>query len=160
MKTCIYPGTFDPITNGHMDIIERAAVLFDKVIIGVARDNYKNVLFNDEERLESIAEATSHLPNVEVELFSGLLMDFCAEKNACAAIRGLRAVSDFEYEMQLALMNKKLNPNVETVFLMTGQKYSFISSSIIKDVASLGGSINGLVPSSVEKRIVEKYAVK
>lgn len=160
MKTCIYPGTFDPITNGHMDIIERAAVLFDKVIIGVARDNYKNVLFNDEERLESIAEATSHLPNVEVELFSGLLMDFCAEKNACAAIRGLRAVSDFEYEMQLALMNKKLNPNVETVFLMTGQKYSFISSSIIKDVASLGGSINGLVPPSVEKRIVEKYAVK
>ena len=160
MRTCIYSGTFDPVTNGHMDIIVRGAALFDKLIIGVAKDNYKNVLFNGEERLEMLKAVTADLPNVEVEFFSGLLMDYCREKDACAVIRGLRAVSDFEYEMQMALMNKKLNPNVETVFLMTGQKYSFISSSIIKDVASLGGSIHGLVPELVEQRIIEKYSAK
>ena len=160
MRTCIYSGTFDPVTNGHMDIICRGAALFDKLIIVVAKDNYKNVLFNDEERIDILKEVTADLPNVEVEAFSGLLMDYCREKDATAVIRGLRAVSDFEYEMQMALMNKKLNPNVETVFLMTGQQYSFISSSIIKDVASLGGCITGLVPPSVEKRILGKYRTK
>ncbi|MGI5873945.1 MAG: pantetheine-phosphate adenylyltransferase [Bacillota bacterium] len=159
MRTCIYSGTFDPVTNGHMDIIGRAANLFDEVIIAVARDNYKNVLFTAEERLEIVREVTDGFANVSAECFSGLLMDYCREKNAAAVIRGLRAVSDFEYEMQMALMNKKLNPNVETVFLMTGQQYSFISSSIIKDVASLGGCIDGLVPPSVERRIKEKYAL-
>ena len=160
MRICVYPGTFDPVTNGHMDIITRAAALFDKVIIGIAKDNYKNVLFSNEERLAIMEEVTADLDNVAVEIFSGLLMDFCKRENACAVMRGLRAVSDFEYEMQLALMNKKLNPNVETVFLMTGQQHSFISSSIIKDVAVLGGCIHGLVPESVEKRIIEKYRTK
>ncbi|HMM05206.1 MAG TPA: pantetheine-phosphate adenylyltransferase [Clostridiales bacterium] len=157
MRVCIYPGTFDPVTNGHMDIILRAAALFDKMVIGIANDNYKTCLFSKEERIETLKEVTADLNNVEVEAFSGLLMEFCKAKNACAVIRGLRAVSDFEYEMQLALMNKKLNPNVETVFLMTGQQHSFISSSIIKDVAVLGGCIRDLVPPSVEKRIIEKY---
>jgi pantetheine-phosphate adenylyltransferase len=160
MRICVYPGTFDPVTNGHMDIIVRAAALFDKVVIGIASDNYKNVLFSNKERMDILKEVTADLDNVEVETFSGLLMEFCKVKNASAVIRGLRAVSDFEYEMQLALMNKKLNPNVETVFLMTGQQHSFISSSIIKDVAVLGGSITDMVPPSVEKRIIEKYRTK
>ena len=160
MKICIYPGTFDPVTNGHLDIIGRAAALFDNVIIGVAKDNYKNVLFDDRERLAIMEAVTGDLPNVETEIFSGLLMDYCRDIGACAVIRGLRAVSDFEYEMQLALMNKKLNPKVETVFLMTGQQHSFISSSIIKDVASLGGCITGLVPPLVEEKILEKYGLK
>lgn len=157
MSICIYSGTFDPVTNGHMDIICRGAALFDQLIIGVAKDNYKKNLFSADERIEILRTVTAAMENVEVEAFSGLLMDFCREKNACAVIRGLRAVSDFEYEMQMALMNKQLNPNVETVFLMTGQQHSFISSSIIKDVASLGGSITGLVPPLVEERIIEKY---
>lgn len=160
MGICIYSGTFDPVTNGHMDIICRGAALFDRLIIGVAMDNYKKNLFSADERMEILKEVTTSMENVEVEAFSGLLMDFCREKNADTVIRGLRAVSDFEYEMQMALMNKQLNPKVETVFLMTGQQHSFISSSIIKDVASLGGSITGLVPPSVEKRIVEKYSGK
>ncbi|MBQ2763452.1 MAG: pantetheine-phosphate adenylyltransferase [Firmicutes bacterium] len=160
MRICIYSGTFDPVTNGHMDIITRGAALFDKLIIGVAKDNYKKNLFQTEERIEILKEVTADLKNVEVEAFSGLLMDYCREKGACAVIRGLRAVSDFEYEMQMALMNKNLNPNVETVFLMTSQQHSFISSSIIKDVASLGGSIAGLVPPSVEQRIIAKYSGK
>lgn len=160
MGICIYSGTFDPVTNGHMDIICRGAALFDQLIIGVAMDNYKKNLFSADERIEILRDVTADMENVKVEAFSGLLMDFCREKGACAVIRGLRAVSDFEYEMQMALMNKQLNPNVETVFLMTGQQHSFISSSIIKDVASLGGSITGLVPPSVEQRIIEKYSGK
>ena len=157
MSKCVYSGTFDPVTSGHMDIITRAAQLFDEVIIAVAEDNYKNVLFNAGERLELINDCIKELPNVSAVGFTGLLMDFCREREATAVIRGLRAVSDFEYEMQMALMNKKLNPDVETVFLMTGQKYSFISSSIIKDVASLGGDIHGLVPECVEQRIYDKF---
>ena len=159
MSKCVYSGTFDPVTNGHMDIINRGAMLFDEMIIAVAEDNYKNVLFNAEERLALIRECTAHIPNVRVMCFTGLLMDFCREQQATAVIRGLRAVSDFEYEMQMALMNKKLNPDVETVFLMTGQQYSFISSSIIKDVASLGGDINGLVPECVANKLFAKYGI-
>ncbi|MEG2639723.1 MAG: pantetheine-phosphate adenylyltransferase, partial [Clostridiales bacterium] len=131
--------------------------LFDKIIIGIAEDNYKNVLFTTEERLEIIKDVIKDMPQVEVECFTGLLMNYCRDKKANAVIRGLRAVSDFEYEMQLALMNKNLNPDVETVFLMTGQKYSFISSSIIKDVAKLGGNISGMVPDLVDQKIKEKY---
>ncbi|MEE0776464.1 MAG: pantetheine-phosphate adenylyltransferase [Bacillota bacterium] len=158
MCICICPGTFDPVTNGHLDVIQRASKLFDKVIIGIAKDNYKNVLFSTEERLEIMEQVTSSLENVEVEVFSGLLMDFCREKNAKAVVRGLRAISDFEYEMQIGLMNKKLNPEVETVFLMTSQANSFISSSMIKNVAQFGGDISGLVPDFVEQKIKAKYA--
>ena len=157
MCTCIYPGSFDPVTNGHLDVIDRAQNLFDKIIIGVAENNYKNVLFSTAERVEMLKEVTKDNPKVEVEVFSGLLMEYCRAKGASAVVRGLRAVSDFEYEMQLALMNKKLNADVETVFLMTGQKYSFISSTIIKDVAQLGGDISGMVPLQVEERIKQKY---
>ncbi len=157
MRICIYPGTFDPVTLGHMDIIKRTAELFDKVIIGIAEDNYKNVLFSTEERYEMLKAVTNGMENVEIECFSGLLMDYCREKGATAVIRGLRAISDFEYEMQLAAMNKHLNPQVETVFLMTGQKYSFISSSIIKDVAKLGGDISEMVPPLVGEQLKLKY---
>ena len=157
MRVCIYPGTFDPVTNGHLDVIQRALKLFDKVIIGVARDNYKDVLFSTEERFEIMNQVTSSMDRVEVEIFSGLLMDYCREKHASAVIRGLRAVSDFEYEMQIGLMNKKLNPEVETVFLMTSQDNSFVSSSIIKNVAQFGGDLSGLVPAFVEEKIREKY---
>lgn len=158
MRICIYPGTFDPVTMGHMDIIQRTTGLFDKVIISIAEDNYKNVLFSAEERLDMLKTVTKGLPKVEVDYFSGLLMDYCREKGATAVIRGLRAISDFEYEMQMAAMNKNLNPDVETVFLMTAQKYSFISSSIIKDVAKLNGNISGMVPSLIEKKIKDRYA--
>ena len=157
MRVCIYPGTFDPVTNGHLDVIQRALKLFDKVIIGVARDNYKDVLFSTEERFEIMNQVTSSMDRVEVEIFSGLLMDYCREKHASAVIRGLWAVSDFEYEMQIGLMNKKLNPEVETVFLMTSQDNSFVSSSIIKNVAQFGGDLSGLVPAFVEEKIREKY---
>ena len=157
MRTCIYSGTFDPVTNGHMDIICRGAALFDKLIIGVAKDNYKNVLFNDEERIDILKEVTADLPNVEVEAFSGLLMDYCREKDATAVIRGLRAVSDFEYEMQMASMNRKLADEVDTLFIMTNNKYSFISSSIAKDVAKHHGKISDVVPPEVEAALVEKF---
>lgn len=158
MRICIYPGTFDPVTMGHMDIIQRTTGLFDKVIISIAEDNYKKVLFSAEERLDMLKTVTKDLPKVEVDYFSGLLMDYCREKEATAVIRGLRAISDFEYEMQMAAMNKNLNPDVETVFLMTAQKYSFISSSIIKDVAKLNGNISGMVPPLIEDRIRDRYA--
>ncbi len=157
MRICIYPGTFDPVTNGHLDIIKRGLTLFDRMIIAVSEDNYKINLFTQAERVEIMKEVTKECSRVEVEGFSGLLMQYCAEKGAVAVIRGLRAISDFEYEMQMALMNNKLNPNVEMVYLMTGQKYSFISSSIIKNVAQLGGDIHDLVPAVVEERILEKY---
>lgn len=157
MRVAIYPGTFDPVTNGHLDIIKRAAKLFDNVVIGVAYENYKSNLFSKEERSKLMHMVTTDIKNVEVDCFKGLLVDFCCQKGATTIIRGLRAVSDFEYEFQMALMNKKLNKNIETVFLMTDQKYSFISSSIIKQVASLGGCIKGLVPDEVVEALGQKY---
>ncbi len=157
MRICIYPGTFDPVTNGHLDIIKRGLTLFDHMIIAVSEDNYKANLFTQEERVQIMREVIAGDPRLEVEGFSGLLMDYCDRKGAVAVIRGLRAVSDFEYEMQMALMNSKLNPKVEMAYLMTGQKYSFISSSMIKNVAKLGGDIHDLVPAAVEKKIFQKY---
>lgn len=157
MKIAVYPGTFDPITNGHLDIVERAAKLFDQVVIGVAAENYKNNLFTLEERVALVRTTVARLPNVQVEGFHGLLMDFVHAKKAQAIIRGLRAVSDFEYEFQMYLMNKKLDEKVETIFLMTANEYSFLSSSIIKQVVSLGGCITGLVPTEVEKALKEKF---
>jgi len=157
MKIAVYPGTFDPVTNGHMDILQRAIAIFDIVIIAVAVDNYKNALFSLEERLSLLQEVAKGLPNVEVDTFNGLLVEYCANKNATAIVRGLRAVSDFEYELQIALMNKKLNENLETIFLMTAAENSFVSSTIIKQVSALGGCIEGLVPSFVAKKLREKY---
>lgn len=160
MRTAVYPGTFDPITNGHLDILERAVNLFDRVIIAIAVENYKNTLFNLEERRQLVEAACKHLPRTEVRTFDGLLMEFVEAMDAQAIIRGLRAVSDFEYEMQMAMMNKRLNSDVETVFLMSATKYSFLSSSIIKQVALLDGSVKGLVPVEVEEALKEKYLIR
>jgi pantetheine-phosphate adenylyltransferase len=160
MRKAIYPGTFDPVTNGHLDIVERAAGLFDQVVIAVAKDNYKNNLFNTEERIRLLESVTKHLENVSIAAFDGLLMDFANSQGANVVVRGLRALSDFEFEFQLSLMNKKLNEKVETVFFMTASEYSFISSSIIKQVACLGGSVCGLVPPVVSQALAKKYNQK
>lgn len=152
MKTAIYPGSFDPITMGHIDIIKRALKLFDKVIIAVGEHPEKKCLFDTNKRIEMIKEATKDL-NIEVESFSGLVIDFAKEKNATVLIRGLRAVSDFDYEFQFALMNRKLDENIETVFIMTRGMYCYLSSSIVKEVASLGGKLDDLVPENVKKEL-------
>ncbi len=156
-RIAVYPGTFDPITNGHYDIILRGLKLFDGLIVAVARNGSKNPLFTVEERLEMLREALKDMPNVEVDSFDGLLVDYVVERGAGAILRGLRAVSDFEYEFQLALMNRKLKKNVQTVFLMTGLRWIFISSSIIKEAARFGGNTRGLVPDIVSKKLREKF---
>ncbi|HHX50085.1 MAG TPA: pantetheine-phosphate adenylyltransferase [Clostridia bacterium] len=158
MRVAVYPGTFDPITNGHLDIVERAAGLFDCVIIAIADENYKENLFTLEERKDLVKKVCQDIPNIEVEAFQGLLADFVQKKKAYIIIRGLRAVSDFEYEFQMSVMNKKLNRDIETVFLTAANEYTFLSSSIIKQVASLGGSIKGLVPIVVEQALEDKFA--
>ncbi len=158
MRIAVYPGTFDPITFGHMDIIKRSAALFDKVIVAVAEDNYKKTLFTLEERIELVDLQIKEKNNVETKYFNGLLMNFVKKEGACAVIRGLRAVSDFDYEFQMSLMNKKLNHNIETIFLMTSNEYLFISSSIIKQAAELGGCIKGLVPEDVAAALKKKYS--
>ena len=157
MRVAIYPGTFDPVTNGHLDILKRASLLFDKVIVAIAIDNEKESLFKIEERKSFMEAVVKDIPNVEVKSFDGLLMHFVQKTKARAIIRGLRAVSDFEYEFQLALMNKKLKKNVETIFLMTSSEYAFLSSTIIKQVVSLNGNINGLVPEIVEAALKKKF---
>ncbi|KKM11969.1 phosphopantetheine adenylyltransferase [Clostridiales bacterium PH28_bin88] len=160
MRMAVYPGTFDPVTNGHLDIVKRATKLFDRVILAVAEENYKNNLFSLEERVKLLRESTGSLPNVVVESFGGLLMDYVQARGACAIVRGLRAISDFEYEFQLSMMNKKLSEEVETVFLMTSSENLFVSSSIIKQVAALGGCIHGLVPPQVEAALHARYLRK
>ncbi|NLJ99797.1 MAG: pantetheine-phosphate adenylyltransferase [Clostridia bacterium] len=162
MTIGVYPGSFDPVTNGHLDIIKRSASIFDRVIVAVTEDNNKVNLFSLQERYHLLREVTgnSHFENVSVEMFSGLLINYVREKEASAIIRGLRAVSDFEYEMQFALMNKKMAPDVETLFLTTSTEYSFLSSSIVKQVASLGGCVRGLVPPTVEDELILKYKNK
>ncbi len=157
MRIAIYPGTFDPITHGHIDIAERAVTLFDKVVITIAVNSSKKPLFSVEERKKMIAESVRHLPNIEVDAFEGLLMDYAKIKKAVAVIRGLRAISDFEYELQMALMNRKLAEDVVTVFLMPNVKYTYLNSTIVKEVASFGGDISGLVPPEVERRLKEKF---
>ena len=159
-RIAIYPGTFDPVTNGHLDIVVRAAHLFDKVIIGVAEENYKNTLFNPQERYELMCKVTERIPNVEVKGFNGLLMNFCLAQKAGTVIRGLRAMSDFEREFQMALMNKEVVPEVETIFLMTASKYQFVSSSMIKNFASLNCIVTDLVPPVVEEALQKKYRYK
>ncbi len=158
MRIAVYPGTFDPVTNGHLDIIERGARLFDRLIVGVAQDNYKDALFTTAERVGFLKQATSHIGNVKVEAFSGLLANYVVSKGAEAVVRGLRAVTDFEYEFQMALMNRKLDKRVETVFFMTSNEYAFTSSSMIKQVASLGGMPEGLLPKPVEEALRRKYS--
>jgi len=157
LKRAIYPGTFDPVTNGHIDIAERACKLFDEVIIAIAGVSYKDTVFSVDERIEMMKESVKHLKNARVDSFSILSVEYAVEMKAVALIRGLRAITDFEYEMQLASMNKRLNNNLETIFLMTSGEYSFLSSSVIKQVAMLGGSVKGLVPDIVNEKLKGKY---
>ncbi|MBC1997981.1 pantetheine-phosphate adenylyltransferase [Listeria marthii] len=156
-KIAVIPGTFDPITNGHLDIIERAAKIFDVLYVSVLNNSSKKPLFTVEERMEMIKQVTAHLPNVQVESASGLTVDYAAKRGATAIVRGLRAVSDFEYEMQIASMNRTLNAEIETFFVMTNTKYSFLSSSMVKEVAQYQGDIRELVPEVVNEAVQAKY---
>lgn len=159
MRLGIYPGTFDPITNGHLDLIERGLRIFDEIVIAVAPSPKKQPLFTLEERINLIREAVKDCKNVRIEAFNGLLVDYVKKKKGIAIIRGLRAVSDFEYELQMALMNRRLDMNIETVFMMPSEEFSFITSTIVKEVASFGGSVKGLVPDVVERALREKFKI-
>ena len=156
MKIAIYPGSYDPITNGHLDIIERSSKLFDKIVVAVARNAEKgSALFSESERITMINQSIPHLKNVEVDSFHGLLVNYAAEKNSIAIIRGLRALSDFEFEFKMALMNRSLKEEISTVFMMPHEKYTHISSSLVKEVASLGGDVSAYVPQHVEIALKE-----
>ncbi len=158
--TVIYPGTFDPVTYGHLDIIRRALKIFDKVIVAIAHNPEKKPLFTLQERVEMLKEATRDLRGVEIEVFGGLLVDFVKSKGCKVILRGVRAISDFEYEFQMALSNRKLAPDIETIFMMPSENYSFLSSRIIKEVASLGANLQEFVPPVVEKKLKEKLKVR
>jgi pantetheine-phosphate adenylyltransferase len=157
MKVAVYPGSFDPITYGHLDIIERAAVIFDRVVVAVCLNPGKQPLFTMHERVAMIAQETAHLPNVKVDCFQGLLTEFLTQNNASIIVRGLRAISDFETEFQMALMNRKLSPGTETVFLVSHPQYSYLSSSIIKEIVSLHGDVRGLVSEAVIRQLRAKF---
>jgi len=156
-RTAIYPGTFDPITNGHIDLIQRTLKIFDEVIIAVAPSQKKEPLFTIEERIALIREAVKEFKGARIEAFSTLLVDYAKDTGSIAIVRGLRAISDFEYEMQMALMNRRLDSNIETVFMMPSEEHTFISSTMVKEVASFGASAKGLVPEAVEKALKEKF---
>lgn len=155
--TAVYPGAFDPITKGHIDILLRSLKIFDRIVVGIGSNPKKASLFSLEERNSMIHEAIRGIPNVSVETFDGLLVDFAKRHNASAIIRGLRAVSDFEYEFQMALMNRKLDSGIETVFLMPSEEYSYLTSSIVKEVGSLGGDVSSLVPKHVHDMLKKKF---
>jgi pantetheine-phosphate adenylyltransferase len=159
MRTVIYPGSFDPLTNGHLDVIQRATKLFDRVVVAVARNESKHPLFTLEERVQMVARAVRSLPHVEADSFEGLLMDYVERRSAQAVIRGLRAVSDFEFEFQMALMNRKLNERIETIFMMPKDTYTFLSSRIVKEIASLGGDVSAFVPAHVRAALAEKLSL-
>jgi len=153
----VYPGSFDPLTFGHLDIVERSARLFDRVIIAILTNSAKEPLFSVEERCDMIDKAVrKRFPNVEVDVFHGLLVDYATEKDAQVIVRGIRAVTDYEYEFQMALMNRRLAPKIETVFMMPAEQYSYLSSRLVREIASLGGSVEGLVPAQVEKRLKKR----
>jgi pantetheine-phosphate adenylyltransferase len=156
MKIAVYPGTFDPVTNGHLDIIKRASRVFGRIIVAVSNNLNKNPLFTLEERRGLIRSSIPDLKNVEVDVFDGLLVNYAEKKGATAIIRGLRAVSDFDYEFQMALMNRKQNPKLETIYFMPGEEYYYINSTIVKEIARLGGKINCFIPSAVEKALKKK----
>ncbi|MCD7763882.1 MAG: pantetheine-phosphate adenylyltransferase [Lachnospiraceae bacterium] len=153
MKRAVYPGSFDPVTKGHLDIIERAAALVDELVVGVLNNNEKTPLFSVEERVNMLKDVTSHIPNVRVEAFSGLSVDFCKKCDASFLVRGLRAVTDFEYELQMAQTNRSLERGVDTLFFTTALNYAYISSTIVKEVASYDGDISGFVPPQVAERV-------
>ncbi|MEW6001621.1 MAG: pantetheine-phosphate adenylyltransferase [Nitrospirota bacterium] len=158
-KIAVYPGTFDPFTSAHLDIVKRCLRIFDEVIVAVAPSPKKQPLFSLEERLNLIRSSVEKFDGVRVEAFNGLLADYVKVKKGAAILRGLRAVSDFEYELQMALMNRKLNTEIETVFMMPSEKYSYLTSTMVKEVASFGGSVKGLVPEVVEKALKEKFQI-
>lgn len=157
MRVAVYPGSFDPITNGHLDIIRRASKLYDRVIVGVLNNASKNPVFSVDERREMIEAVTADIKNVSCDVFSGLLVDFAKQNEASVIIKGLRTVADFEYEFQMALLNKALNPEFETVFMMTDSKYSYISSSMVKEVAKYHGELEGFVPPIIKEKILKKF---
>ncbi len=156
MKKAIYPGSFDPITNGHLDIIKRAAGMFDELYVGILINSAKNPLFSMEERVSMIEEVLAEYPNIKVVSFDGLLVDYCKAQNISVIIRGLRAVTDFDYELQIAQTNRVMDPNIDTIFLATSLEYSYLSSSIVKEISAYGGDISKTVPKTIEKRVHQK----
>ena len=156
-RIAIYPGSFDPVTNGHLDIVRRGTILFDEIIVAILHNPTKTALFTVEERLDMLKETMKDIPGISFDTFGGLLVDYAHKRGAHAILRGMRAVSDFEYEFQLALMNRKLDRDIQTVFLMTGLRWIFTSSSIIKEAAQFGGDVSDMVPPMVNKKIIEKY---
>ncbi len=156
MKRAVYPGSFDPVTKGHLDIIERASAVVDELIVGVLNNNEKRPLFSAEERVKMLQDVTSNIPNIRVEAFSGLSVDFCRKCNASFLVRGLRAVTDFEYELQMAQTNRSLDGGIDTLFFTTALNYAYISSTIVKEVASYGGDLSGFVPPEVAERVYER----
>jgi pantetheine-phosphate adenylyltransferase len=160
MKTsvAIYPGSFDPVTNGHLDLIERGEKMFDRLIVAVLKNVEKEPLFSAAERVEMLREVTARWDTVEVDVFQGLLIDYARKRGAAVILRGIRAVSDYEYELQMALMNRKLEPRLETVFMLPGEPYSYLSAKLVREIAQLGGPLNGFVPTTIERRLRAKFS--
>jgi pantetheine-phosphate adenylyltransferase len=158
--TAVYPGTFDPVTNGHLDIIERGSRLFSRVTVAILRNPEKAPLFTVAERMDMVREAVSGLPNVGVDAFEGLLVDYARQQGAGVIVRGLRAVSDFEYELQMAMMNRRMNESVETIFMMPSESYSYVSSRLVREVVALGGNVDWIVPATVARALAHKHGTK